>query len=277
MKKNKEQPPPSRIPSTEELRKFAGQTIRLLNKCIAQFEPAKQLKDQIMLGLLTKEFKTYRNVFKIADQGDSDTPPILARVIYELALSIVYLLLNEDENPNLYDEFKKTALQRAYQSIGEMEHSKYSDRNSTKKTILSIKQKLSDEGFQVEESSENFPKSWHSNLSYYQMAEAVGEEFLTFYTGFYGTSSIFVHPSWLDLEQNHIITTQKGTKSRIISPTLSVYPLCTVTCLLLISSEICAMKLSEKNRTKNVRLVNKIRRVHHLFHNGSPEPPFYDY
>src|SRR5258706_8791 len=135
-------PPAARIPTSGELKVFAQQTAALLSECIEQFTEVNQLNIKIKLGLLVKLLKVYRNMFVIAETGDSDTPPILARIIYELALSFVFLIINEDEHPEYFEMFKQTALQRQYDLMKNEEKIPENDRESNKDMIEGIKQML---------------------------------------------------------------------------------------------------------------------------------------
>lgn len=264
------QPPDARIPSTEEVRIFAAQTLDLFEKCRIQFEPASKLSDQIKLGLLTKQLKIFRNIFRLAEIGDGETPPILSRSIFEIALTITFLVLNEDEDNELYEKFRKSSLENLKQLVLGAEKSKYSGRKAAKEMIKDIKQQLLDEGYKSKQAIKKYPRSWHPDLSYYQMAKSVGNEFETFYSTFYATTSTFAHPNWLDIKRNHLAFKKTKAKSKTSSQIVPIPLLCFTMCLMLGTIEICCLKLTKTNKEININLVNKIRKLHHTLHNEKP-------
>lgn len=264
--------PPSRIPTPAELKTFSHQTEALLLKCIKELDSVSKLDEKIRLGLLVKLLKVYRNMFAIADLDDSDTPPILARIIYELALSFIFLVINQDDHPEYYELFKKTTLQRMADLMKVAEKAPDKDRKSNKEMVEGLKKKLSDEQFNLSQSSSGYPKSWLPDKSYYQMAKEVGDEFLAAYNIFYEATSIFVHPNWLDIEGNHLDTSKMLATAQLKSPPLSVLPLCTASCFVLRTIEVFGISIVGKNAVKSKRFVERSRHIHHLLHNGSPDP-----
>ncbi len=241
-------------------------------ECIEESDSVVNLDGKIKLGLLVKLLKVYRNMFAIADLNDSDTPPILARIIYELALSFIFLVINQDDHPEYFELFRKTTLQRMADLMKNAENAPDKDRKSNKDMVDGLRKKLSDEQFNSDESSKNYPKSWLPDKSYYQMAKEVGGEFLAAYNIFYEATSTFVHPNWLDIERNHIDTSNTLVTAQLKSPPLSVLPLCTASCFILRTIEVFGMSIFDKNSTKSKRLVERSRHIHHLLHNGSPDP-----
>lgn len=137
--------------------------------------------------------------------GDGETPPVLSRSIFEIALTINYLVLNDDKDGELYEEFKKTSLENLNQLVLGAKKSKYSGRKTAKEMIKNIKQQLLEEGYKNMQAIKKHPKSWHPDLGYYQMSKSVGNEFETFYSTFYTTASAFAHPNWLDIKHNHLV------------------------------------------------------------------------
>lgn len=269
---NGKKPAPTKIPSTEELRIFSKQTISLLEHCIKKFEPAHELRDKIIIGLLTKMLKTYRSVFYNADMGDSETPEILVRIIYELALTTVFLLISEDEEKENYLLFKKTSLSRLHNTILELNQLEGNNKEAIRNVIEKLEYRLKEENFVREETTNiKYPKSWHPDISYQKMAKLLGGEFEEFYIIFYEVTSTVTHPNWLNLEKNHIHIENDMGYSKVESPELQIFPLCTATCLLLRTAEICAIKLTVKNKKKNKIFLKKIREVHYLMHNGRPK------
>lgn len=264
------QPPESRIPNAEEAKIFATQTLNLFEKCRTQFEPATKLSDQIKLGLLTKQLKIFKNIFRLAEMGDGETPPVLSRSIFEIALTLTFLVLNEDDHIDLYEKFKKTSLDSLKQLLLEAEKSKYSGRKTSREMIKTIQQQLLDEGYKSNQVIKKHSNSWHPDLSYYQMAKSVGNEFETFYITFYSTASTFVHPSWLDIKRNHLVFKKTKAKSKMSLQIVPLSLLCLTMCLMLRTIEVCCLKLTKTNRKVNVDLVSKIRKLHYTLHNKRP-------
>ena len=269
----KDVPGRSRNPSKLEFRIFSLQATLLANYCIGQLQFSTELREQILLGLFIKLEKTYRNMLTAYSKKLTDVVPVLARMIYELSLTIVYLLVNEDEDATLFEQFKENSSMRRYVALEKMEISPFSGRESSKEAVSSLKRRFAKEKFDKTTFVRPRTSSWHRNLSYYGIAKSLGGEFEEGYNTFYSAASIFIHPSWDDLVGNHLQFINDQAIGIAISKQDQFVAMCISTCFLLRSSETFFMKQVSKNINcdVNVDLIRKTRKVHHQFHNGKPD------
>jgi len=261
--------PEAKIPSREELLAIADEAHAYIKQCIAEIEPAEELGAQVQLGMLVKLLKTYHNLLQIADNGDSDTPLILSRIIYEFALSLSYMLVNDVEEPDIYEKFRQSALVRSHIMVKNAKKSVYRNRQSTKDSNAAVEVMLLSEGYDITQKLPDIPKSWHPTITYLKMAHSLGDEFKEFYDTFYETTSIFVHPNWLDLKKQLVFDSSGKATAQLLNRPQLILPIVTATCLMLRTAEICHIKRIQSGGDKNIHttLIQAINKSHYALHN----------
>lgn len=270
MTTGKEEPiPPAKIPSKGKLLEISGEAHDYLMQCIQDSNSAESLAEQIRLAMLVKVLKMYHNLMQAAAVGDPETPPIIGRIIYEFTLSAAYMVVNDEDDPDIYEKFKQSALTRSHQIIKDIEKSDLKDRESSRQAIDSIKAMLLIEGYDISQKSHLMPKSWHPTKSYMAMASELGGEFNEFYEIFYGVTSIYIHPNWLDLKRYLRFNPDGSASAKLLNEMQPNHLQVSATCL--------ALKLAEIYRINFVRLgidldaqrriLQKINETHYRLHN----------
>ncbi len=264
------EPPPAKTPTREELLVIANQAHAYIKDCIKELEPATSLGAQVQLGMLVKLLKTYHNLLRIIESGDSETPAILARGIYEYSLSLVYMIVNDQEDPEIYEKFRQSALARSHIMLKNGNKSTYRHRQSSKESQTAIENMLASEGYDIAQKLPDIPKSWHPEMSYQKMAQSLGVEFKEFYHSFYEVTSIFVHPNWLDIKTQLIFDSKGGATASLYNQPQPVHPIVTATCLILRTAVIFRIELSARSDRDKDQLnlvIDQIRRTHYSLHN----------
>lgn len=261
--------PEAKIPSREELLKIADEVRVYIKQCIAEIEPAEDLSAQVRLGMLVKLLKTYHNLLQIMDSGDSETPAILSRIIYEFALSISYMMINDVEEPDIYEKFRQSALVRSHIMVKNAKKSVYRNRQSTKDSNAAVEAMLLAEGYDITQKLPDIPKSWHPTVTYLKMAHSLGSEFKEFYDTFYETTSVFVHPNWLEIKKQLTFDTSGKATALLLNRPQSILPVVTATCLMLRTAEICHAKHIQSGADKDTHLITigAINKTHYTLHN----------
>ena len=158
-KSQKDELPPAKTPNQEELVVISSAARGFIQDCIEDIGPIDTLTKKVQFGILARMTKTYRQIFQTVDENDYEIPFILKRVLYELALSFVYMIRKDDIEPDIYEKFRHSALVRAHIRLRESESSYYRERQSSKDSVKMLKALLESEGYDHAQPLPNTPKS----------------------------------------------------------------------------------------------------------------------
>lgn len=182
-------------------------TKQAMQRCM-ELEPAgRSIGYRISVGLLVKMYKLFASVIRNSSANDGLAALILLRVYYETSISLRYLLVNYEKE--LFLEFVLTDDMRTRDLIETYRRSSMFDtpgRERIRQELIEhLLQDLSDPKEDIASLPKGYPKSWHRELSYAKMAESLEQASSsgTFKIA-YGRISKFVHPSWVDIRQNHL-------------------------------------------------------------------------
>lgn len=263
------QPPEARIPTQEELLELSGQVHGLIKDCITELEPAHTLGEKVQLAILVKLLKMYHNLFRIADSGDSHTPVLLSRIIFEFALSFTYMCVNDQAELDIYEKFRRSALVRTHMALKATKKSKTRNRKSSTDLVKTLETMLAQENYDITQPLGDIPKSWHPTVTYMKMAYSLSDEFKDFYNNFYEVTSTAIHPNWLDLRKEFITDNQGEARANLMNGPTSILPLAIATCVMLQVAETCRVKFIQRGNDRDSELVaiEVIKQTHHQLHN----------
>lgn len=267
-KRGANQAKPSKIPTYDEVIEIAAKIHDHLVACIRESEPATTLAMQVKLGMLVKILKTYHNLIRTADNGDSNTVVNLSRGVYEYALSFVYMIVNEDKDPEIYKKFRESALTRSHIMLNAINSSKYLVRTDVQDMVKSIEEVLDTEGYDRSTKS-RVPKSWHPTKSYMEMAVSLGDELEFFYYTFYELTSTTIHPNWLDIRQQIVTDSTGSSQALLLNKPVDIIPIASATCSVFRLLEICRVGFIKngKNKNEQMKIIKDIHSLHHSLHN----------
>ncbi|HUC20348.1 MAG TPA: DUF5677 domain-containing protein [Candidatus Polarisedimenticolaceae bacterium] len=236
----------------------------ILKEC-ATMSSGSNIERQINMGLLVKASKLYGSITstKRLQDDDSQTIQISMRTLFEVCLSLIYLVINEDEE--LYKEFVLTDMMRRRNMRDATLASPLSQSHPLmKKTVKDIEDSIRTEGFDPEQLPKGYPQSWHRSISYARMAREAGPELENMYSTFYGLSSSISHPSWQDLTRSHL---KPSNVSGTMNPNFEFIPVMELdvemsTCIVLGAAYPFALKFAPKNSIQ----ADHISKIHDNLH-----------
>ena len=274
---------PVKTPTLEEILEISKKVVKYTENCIKCLKQPKSLQEKVHLGILSKLISTYVTLINHRSEGYGwhVINSALLRIIYELSLSLLYMLKKHDSNkePNIYEDFKRSSLIRLHDTLESEKTSQYRNFQFTKESIKNLEKTLKENNYDIKQKLPTMPKTWHPKTTYKEMAHVIGDEIENFYYDMYNRLSGVIHPEWFDIK-NYIpekTEIEESVEENDLEQAekilfLQAYPIGIATCILLRTVQDYTKYLGKISRSKKVRIrhkksVIKINRIHENMHN----------
>lgn len=236
-------------------------------------EHTGSIEHGIIMGLSVKLKKLYDSSYRLADERDMLAFSIILRSLYEVSVSLRYILLYLEDDETVKKFIIGDAMSVVYNLNGALRNGKM-EKDQYSVEIETLKKHLEQHSISLSDIPKGLPKSWHPTKNLRDLAkllDATGEA-LAIYDTFYSGSSQLAHPSLMDIMRWHV--TKKDEESPYIPNEHPMYVgvdgKVLVQCMCLVTLEILTASATEfSHLTNNVVLLH---RKLHLTYNDEREP-----
>lgn len=184
--------------------------------------------DAAILGLLVRIWKLLKEVVTYYKKDNAQIISHFDRQIIESSITASYLLLKGE---HAIEDYRKCSYKDRVKALEEAEVKKFYSTPAGIRLLKSIKQRMADEGFNINSFEEQKRHKWKlEGKSFYQIFEHLEPK--EFYKLKYGIPSESIHGSWNESLDFDLIKNDDGTYSanpfyqpvdvRFITPILSI-------------------------------------------------------